>query len=214
MLNIYIILGVLTAYLLGSIPSAVWIGRIFYNTDVREKGSHNAGATNVIRVLGLKAGIPVLVLDCFKGWLAVKAATFFGQDLSSEFLLLMQIVMGAAAVIGHLFPVLAGFRGGKGIATLLGIGIALYPLSVLFVLAIFIIIFLVSGYVSLASIIAAVSFPLLVIFVDIVAYELPLQILSVAVGIFVPVTHHKNIVRLVKGKESRFHLRKKPQGEH
>jgi len=203
------IAGILTAYLIGSIPSAVWVGKAFYGIDVRTQGSGNAGATNTIRVLGTKAGVPVLLIDVLKGWLAIYLTRYFIPDFFSESQITIYRIAAAAAVVsGHVFPVLAQFRGGKGIATLLGVGIALYPLAVLVVLVIFHIVLIATKYVSLASITGAISFPIIVIFVFNPG-SLPLIILSVLVGIFVPITHRKNIVRLIKRTESKFSLKKK-----
>ena len=115
------ILFLLLAYMIGAFPSAVWLGRTFYNTDVREYGSGNAGATNTFRTLGPKAGIPVLLMDILKGWIAVNLV-YFVMDNQFE----LKLAFGIAAVIGHLFPIYTGFRGGKGIATMLGFMIGIY----------------------------------------------------------------------------------------
>jgi len=207
---IWIITAIILAYLIGSIPTSVWIGRIFYDVDVRTKGSGNAGATNTIRVLGLKAGIPVLLFDIFKGWLTVFIAHFFYTETGSfPDLIDLKIMLAVSAVIGHVFPVYVGFKGGKGIATLLGIGLALYPLAALITLGIFIIVFAFTGYVSLGSIIASFTFP----FTDILILGnneyISLMILAVAVAIFGPITHRNNIKRLLKGEESKFTFKKK-----
>jgi glycerol-3-phosphate acyltransferase PlsY len=129
-----IISFVLLAYLTGAFPSAVWVGKTFYNTDVREYGSGNAGATNTFRVLGKGAGIPVLLMDIFKGWLSVSYVNFISNadTLSPELFFENQLAFGIAAVIGHLFPIYTGFRGGKGIATMFGLLIGLQPLAALF----------------------------------------------------------------------------------
>jgi glycerol-3-phosphate acyltransferase PlsY len=201
----YLILALLLAYLIGSIPTSVWIGRIFYHVDVRTKGSGNAGATNTIRVLGFRAGIPVLVFDVFKGWLAVYIANFFWTNTRQfpDFIDL-KILLAIAAVIGHVLPVYVGFKGGKGISTLLGVGIALYPLSAIIAVIIFAITLIFTGYVSLSSIIASVTFPVVEIFILGHHQFISLIILAIAVAIFVPVTHRKNIKRLIKGEESKF----------
>ncbi len=202
--------GVLLAYLLGSIPTSVWVGKILYKTDVRDHGSGNAGATNTIRVLGPKAGIPVLLFDAFKGWLAVFIAPVFAQGSNLDFTVNYQIITAAAVVLGHIFPVFAGFRGGKGVATLLGVGIALYNPEVWLILGWFILIFLSTRYVSLGSITGAILFPVVVWIAPFGGNPvLTLKILAVAVAVFIPLTHRKNIQRLLQGKESRFHLRKK-----
>lgn len=204
-----LILSVVLAYLIGSIPTSVWIGKIFYKVDVREMGSGNAGATNTIRLLGWKAGVPVLVFDVFKGWLAVYISQYLLPESIPEVTnVYYRIIIAVAAVLGHVFPIYAGFRGGKGIATLLGIGIALYPESILIVLAIFAGVLIFTGYVSLSSIIASICFPFIVVFFS-DENHLALNLLAVFVAVFVPLTHHKNIKRLIQGKENRFSILKK-----
>ncbi len=208
MMYIYIISAVILAYLLGSIPFAVWIGLLFFKKDIRKEGSGNAGTTNVIRVLGWKTGIPVFLLDVMKGWLAINITMFFPDlALTGDYIYYLGGILAVAVVMGHIFPVFAGFRGGKGIATLLGVGIALYPFSGLAALGVFFIVFFLSGYVSLSSISACISFPVISFFLF-GNTELPLIILSVAVAIFVPLTHTKNIRRLLSGTESRFLYRR------
>ena len=209
---LYIILMATAAYLIGSIPSAIWIGRWFYKVDVREHGSGNAGATNVIRVLGYKAGIPVLLFDVFKGWLAVQVAFIFPHVLPSpDAMTYLKIGLAAAAVLGHVFPVYEGFRGGKGVGTLAGVGIALYPLALLIVLGVFILILVLTRYVSLSSILAGISFPFAVIFIT-GEHHPGLVILSILVAIFIPLTHIPNLKRLFRGEENKFQFRKKNPG--
>ncbi len=205
----YFSLEVLLAYFIGSIPSAVWVGKLFYGTDVRQYGSGNAGATNVIRVLGYKAGIPVLLFDIFKGWAAVQVIFLFPhQGLSHDFITYVRICMAFAAVLGHVFPVFAGFKGGKGVGTLTGAAIALYPLALLIVLILFICILALTRYVSLASIFCGILFPFVVIFIT--GQRHPgLIILSVIVAVFIPLTHIKNIKRLIGGTENKFDFRRK-----
>ncbi len=206
---VYIILEILAAYLLGSIPTAVWVGRMLYGIDIRQHGSGNAGATNVIRVLGYKAGIPVLLVDVFKGWLAVELAVWLpihGQ--SSEMLTYICIGMALAAVLGHVFPVYAGFKGGKGVGTVAGAGLALFPLAILLVLAVFIVVLVATHFVSLSSIIASLAFPLVVWFVLGVRHP-GLVGLSLLIAVFIPVTHSKNIKRLLSGEERKFDFRRK-----
>jgi len=209
MVILYFVLVVLCAYLVGAIPSAVWVGKLFYKIDVREYGSGNAGATNVIRVLGYKAGIPVLIFDVFKGWLAVQLVFLVPQSfLSQEAVLYLRIVLAIAAVVGHVFPVYVGFKGGKGVGTLAGVGIALFPIALLVVLVIFILMLILTRYVSVSSILAGVSFPFIVIFLT---HEprLPLIILAIIVAIFIPLTHLKNIKRLIHGEENKFDFSRK-----
>lgn len=199
-----IAITILLAYLLGSIPTSVWVGKIFFKVDVREHGSKNAGATNAIRVFGWKAGLPVFLFDVFKGWLAVMLSEFFlSHQLNNDQLVFLKIGLAAAVVLGHVFPMFAGFRGGKGVATLLGVGMAIYPLTVWVVLLIFVVILLVTGYVSLGSLTGAILFP----FIDIFIFKqdnIWLIGLSVLVAMFIPVTHRNNIKRLLKGTESKF----------
>tara|TARA_B100000482_G_C12493619_1_gene253703 strand:- start:69 stop:707 length:639 start_codon:yes stop_codon:yes gene_type:complete len=196
------------AYLIGSFPSAVFIGKIFYNKDVREYGSGNAGATNTFRVLGFKAGVPVLFLDIFKGWAAVNLMFFIGELnfnlLFPEKFVEIQIAFGIAAVIGHLFPIYTGFRGGKGIATLLGFLFALNSLAALLCLFGFLICLLITKYVSLSSIVASFIFPI-VIYInnDAISSTKSLLVFSIFVPILALITHQKNIERLFRGEENK-----------
>ncbi|HPT13718.1 MAG TPA: glycerol-3-phosphate 1-O-acyltransferase PlsY [Bacteroidales bacterium] len=210
MTNFYpVISGAIIAYLIGSFSASVWVGRAFYSVDVRNEGSHNAGATNTIRVLGLKVGIIVLLLDALKGWGAAVLATLFASGIySGNQLVHYQIALGVLAVIGHVFPVFTGFRGGKGVATLVGVVIALFPQTFWIILAWFIIVFALSGFVSLASITSALLFPLISIFLF-HEKSLALIVLSILIAVFIPVTHHKNIRRLLKGEEKKLKLWKK-----
>src|ERR1700752_2316055 len=140
MITIYSIAALILAYLCGSIPTAVWIGLAFYNIDVREFGSGNAGATNTFRVLGKKAGIPVLIIDILKGFGAVCLAFFGNYATGTEEFINFQIALGISSLLGHIFPVLAGFRGGKGVATLLGIVLAVQPGAASLALIVFLIV--------------------------------------------------------------------------
>lgn len=203
-----ILITILLAYILGSIPSSVWIGKIFFDVDVREHGSGNAGTTNTIRTLGYKAGVPVFIIDALKGWFAVfMSKVIFGYFPEIEMPDYVQVVAAAAVVIGHIFPVFAGFRGGKGVATLLGVGFGLIPIPALIALGIFTIVLLCFGYVSLASITATVTLPIVTYFF-VMPDNLILFLLSIAVAIFVPITHRENIKRLLNGTENKF-LKKK-----
>jgi acyl phosphate:glycerol-3-phosphate acyltransferase len=213
-MNILLILiEVILAYLIGSIPTAVWVGKIFYKTDVREHGSGNAGATNVIRVLGYKAGIPVLLFDVFKGWFAVQLVSIFPNEfLSPETLTYIRIALAVAVFSGHVFPIFAGFKGGKGVGTLAGVGIALFPVALLIVLGIFIVILTLTRYVSLSSLLGGLSFPFIVVFLC--GETNPgLIVLSILVAILIPLTHIKNIRRLLKGEENKFQFRRTKKSE-
>ena len=210
MITTEIILFALLAYLTGAFPSAVWVGKTFYNTDVREYGSGNAGATNTFRVLGKGAGIPVLFMDVFKGWLSVSYVNFISNAdaLSPELFFENQLAFGIAAVIGHLFPIYTGFRGGKGIATMLGLLIGLQPLAALFSFIVFVVVFLISKYVSLGSIIASFSFSIFVILV-LGSINPSLNLFAIFVPILSLITHQKNIERLVRGEETKIKFGKK-----
>lgn len=205
---------ILGAYLLGAIPTSIWIGKRFYNLDIREHGSGNAGATNTIRVLGWKPGIPVLLFDIFKGWLAVNLiylTRFYPPD--SAAFVNFQILLGVAATLGHIFPVYAQFRGGKGVSTLVGIVLAIDPLSTAICFAVFVLVLVLTKYVSLGSLIAGITFPILVIVVFKTTTP-SLIIFSLAVAILLVFTHRKNIIRLLKGEENRadfIRIRKKKQ---
>lgn len=207
-------LGLLAAYFLGSIPSAVWIGKSFYGVDVREKGSKNAGTTNTIRVLGLLPGLFVLGIDVFKGWLAVYLAKFFGSSLAEmnhDYLVYYQLVIGIFAVIGHALPIFARFKGGKGVATMLGVVIGLFDKIIPLVLAVFVIVFILTHYISVSSMSAAVSFP---VFYSTCSIWLHYNIntvqlcFSVVVALFILWTHRKNIKRLIHHEEPKFKFKK------
>jgi glycerol-3-phosphate acyltransferase PlsY len=201
---IYIAVILFLAYLLGSIPFSIWIGILYFKKDIRREGSGNAGTTNTFRVLGWKAGIPVLLMDAFKGWLAVNLVYVLPHStVKMEYFYYLASAQAVAVVLGHVYPLFAGFKGGKGVATLLGVGLALYPLSGPIAFGVFIITFLLSGYVSLASIIACLAFPFISFYI-VGNTEMPMVMLSSAVAIFVPLTHLRNIRRLLSGKESRF----------
>lgn len=198
-----IIAACISAYLLGSVPSAVWIGKAFHKIDVREHGSGNAGATNTIRVLGWKTGIPVLLIDLAKGWTATMLPVFFNiAPQGSIALVNMQIAAGLIAILGHVFPLFAGFRGGKGVATVFGALLAIHPLLTISCIGIFLLVFLATGIVSVASMIAGLGFPVMLIFfygTDSILF----RIFSVFVAIALLVTHRKNIGRLMRGEEKR-----------
>ena len=198
------VLALILSYLAGSIPSAVWAGRIFHGIDIREHGSGNAGATNTIRVLGWKTGVPVLVFDLAKGWLAASLPVFLNAaTAASQQMTALQIACGVAAIIGHVFPVFAGFHGGKGVATTFGVLLALYPLLTLSCAGIFLVVLLISNYVSLSSMAAGIMFPILLMTV----FHTPsllLKIFSVVIAIALVITHRKNIGRLVRGEEKKF----------
>ncbi len=196
-------------YVLGSIPTAVWLGKIKYNIDVREHGSNNAGATNTFRVLGKKAGIVVLLVDISKGALAVLLPFFiFQYSWNDDTLIHLKIIAGVSAVLGHIFPIFAGFNGGKGVATSLGIIIGLQPLSALVCLGIFLIVFIAFNYVSLGAIVTSIAFPFVVEFVFENSNSV-LRYFTIILSIAVIASHHRNIKRLLAGNENKMNLFKK-----
>lgn len=209
MINFENISALIIAYLIGSIPSAVWVGKTFYGIDVREYGSGNAGATNTFRVLGKRAGIPVLIMDIAKGYLAVQLAYIWGQYLpNTQQIVNFKLALGISALIGHIFPVYVGFRGGKGVATLLGVLTAIHPQAALICAIVFVVMFVSTNYVSLSSMTAAIAYPFIVMLVF--KETIPtVNIFAMAIAILVLITHQKNIERLIKGTESKVSLLKK-----
>lgn len=197
----------LLAYLIGSIPSAVWIGKVFHSTDVREHGSKNAGATNTFRVLGKKAGIIVLLMDISKGFIAVFLPKIL-LNSNLEDLVLIQLMAGACVFIGHLFPIFAQFRGGKGVASSLGIIAGIHPQAAMICLVLFLIVFFASSFVSLGAIVAAFFFPLnvCIIFNESSIY---VKLFSVIIAAAVILMHRKNINRIIQGQENKMNLFKK-----
>ena len=203
-LNVYNILALIIAYLLGSIPSAVWVGKLFFGVDVREHGSKNAGATNTFRVLGKKAGFPVLIMDIFKGWGAVTLLSYFcAFDPGTNQYVNFQLAIGMAAVFGHIYPIYVRFKGGKGVATLLGIIIAIHPEAAGIAFGVFLITFLISKYVSLGAIMAAIVFPFIVIFIFKSQDTPSLIYFSIVMSLLVIYTHRANIDRLLKKEENK-----------
>jgi len=205
-----ILLALLAAYLLGSIPTALWVGRAFFNlADIREHGSGNAGATNTFRVLGKKAGTFVLLVDAFKGF---AAAYFLPNLLLSQGLIApanlfyFRLACGVLAVVGHIYPVLASFRGGKGVATILGMMLAVAPATVGVALLVFLVVLGTTRYVSLSSMSAGVAFA----FLQLLPAFRPVNDLQVWFGFLLAAmliyTHRANIGRLRAGTESRVPL--------
>lgn len=200
------------AYLLGSIPSAVWIGKRFYGIDVREHGSHNAGATNTLRVLGRRAAFAVFAIDFAKGFAAVILSHLSGYENGSDALFNLKIALVAGAVLGHIFPIFAHFRGGKGVATLAGAVLGVYPPGVLVCLVIFITVWAIWNYVSLASVTAGTAFPFVVYFIF-GERSASLIVFSCVIALLLIFTHRKNIRRLIARTESRTYLWRKKKEE-
>ncbi len=205
MLTLDNILGLLLAYVVGSIPSAVWVGKTFYGIDVREYGSGNAGATNTFRVLGKRPGTAVLIMDVLKGFLAVKVAYIIGDypPESPEFID-FELALAVCGLMGHIFPLFAGFRGGKGVATMLGILIGVHPPAASVCAGVFLVCFLTCRYVSLSSMIAGVTFPIVIMVFF--SSNSSINIFSLAVAIMILATHQRNIERLLAGEESKVNL--------
>lgn len=201
----------LIAYLLGSIPTAVWIGKSWYGLDVREHGSKNAGATNTFRVLGKKPGIVVLLIDVAKGAIAAALPVLLSSitpGIPKDPLIQIQIVASICAVTGHVFPLFAQFKGGKGVATSLGVIIGLHPAAALIAFGVFLIVFVISKFVSLGAITAALCFPLIIRFV-LKEDSVWLIGFSVILSLLVILAHRRNIQRLLKGEENKMNLFKK-----
>lgn len=202
------------AYVMGSIPSAVWIGKRYYGVDIREHGSKNAGTTNMLRVLGKRAAIPVFILDFFKGFLAVTLVGMlrYDADISSAWLINLKILGVFAAMIGHIFPIFANFRGGKGVATLVGAVTGIYPSIVFVCFAVWLLVFIFSNYVSLASITAGCCFPALVLFHSTTEWSryndisITFIVFSFAIAGVLLWSHRKNIERLKNGTESKIYI--------
>ena len=211
-MNILLIcLAVVGGYILGSISTAVWAGKLFHGIDVREHGSGNAGATNVIRVLGWKTGIPVMLIDVAKGWLAALLPVLLNlADKGSNTLISIQILTGAAAILGHLFPIFTGFRGGKGVGTTVGILLALQPLLTLSCLVVFLTVFIITGIVSVSSMSFGLAFPLF-LFTLFPTPSMVFRIFSIFIAVALIVTHRENIGRLLRGEEKKLFGKKKTE---
>ena len=207
------------AYLFGSLPSAVWIGKRYYGIDIREHGSKNAGTTNMLRVLGRRAAFPVFVLDFFKGFVAVSLFSImrYDADISQAWLINLKILGVFAAVLGHIFPIFANFKGGKGVATLVGAVTGIYPQIVFLSFAVWVLVFLFSHYVSLASMTAGCSFPLFVVIYSssewsrIGDVSFTFILFSFAMAFLLLWSHRKNIERLKAGTESKIYIWYKPE---
>ena len=208
--DFYNVLAVLIAYLIGSVPSAIWVSKWFFGVDVRDYGSNNAGATNTFRVIGKFAGFTVLFFDILKGWVSVKLLTMYVTLYTpdSDAFMNMQLVIGITAVLGHVFPVYEQFQGGKGVATLMGIILAINFPAAIGCVVIFLLIFLFTKYVSLGAITAAFFFPVITIFI--IKAESPALIyFSIFISILVITTHKKNIERLLNREESKMVIKLK-----
>ena len=202
------VLLILIAYVLGSIPNALWVGKTFKNIDVREHGSKNTGSTNAARVLGAKLGIFTLILDILKGALPTYLGIVLGANLLTRITGIDKldiIVIGMAAILGHTFSLFLKFKGGKAVATTLGVFLVLVPYAILILLVVFFVIFGLTKYVSLASIVSAVALP---ITVYLTTRHIPLTILGIIIRLLVIIRHKENIKRLINGTESKLSFSK------
>jgi glycerol-3-phosphate acyltransferase PlsY len=194
---------VFLAYSLGSIPTALWVGRSQFNIDIRDYGSGNSGATNTFRVMGPRWGTFVMMVDLLKGLLAVKLAYLLPYYVDNDFARTnFQIGLGLSAVLGHIFPIWAEFRGGKGVATLFGLVLGISPWTALGCIGVFLLVLYLTRFVSLSSILASLAFPVFILVVFNVENH-TYRIFAVTVALLVILTHQKNIGRLIRGVESK-----------
>ncbi len=191
------------AYLIGSIPTAVWVSNRYFGFDIREYGSGNAGATNTYRVLGPKWGTTVLLIDMLKGMAAVQLAWLLPEYIDSEWRMdNLQTCLGLASVLGHIFPIWAEFKGGKGVATLFGMILGISPWTAVSCVGIFLLVLYLTRFVSLSSILASIAFPIFILVVFNV--ENPVyRVFAISVALLVLLTHQKNIGRLLRGDETK-----------
>jgi len=197
------LLLIVLAYLIGSIPTSVWVSEYFFDIDIRDYGSGNPGATNTYRVLGPKWGTIVMIVDMVKGIAAVKLALLLPYYADNPTALLnLQIGLGLGAVLGHVFPIWADFRGGKGVATLFGLVLGISPWTALCCVGVFILVLYLTRFVSLSSILASIAFPVFILLIFNVDND-TYRIFAIAVALMVLLTHQKNIGRLLRGSESK-----------
>ncbi|MDD2564661.1 MAG: glycerol-3-phosphate 1-O-acyltransferase PlsY [Salinivirgaceae bacterium] len=199
------LIAVVLAYVIGSIPTAVWIGRRYYNTDIREHGSGNAGATNTFRVLGVKAGIIVLVIDVLKGFCAVIFSYLIAKQIGVHEEDLLRIIAGLSAVMGHIYPLFADFRGGKGVATIMGAVLGINPIASIVAIIVFLSVLIIFKYVSLGSVLGGLTFPITV-FVFQPEANIYMQLFSIFVTVMLILNHFSNIKRLWDRTENKTYL--------
>lgn len=202
---------VVLSYLVGSFPTSIIFGKIFKGIDIRNYGSGNAGGTNAFRVMGWKIGISVMLIDVAKGLIATVLISQIRIDPISMAPVYLQIIAGFSAVIGHIWTIFAGFRGGKGVGTAAGMLIGLYPIAFIFVFIVFLLVLVTTRYVSVSSMTAAASLPLFLLILDYFgrAYKPQLMVLSLIIVLLIIFTHRSNIKRLFAGNENRVRFGKK-----
>jgi glycerol-3-phosphate acyltransferase PlsY len=197
------ILLLILAYLIGSIPTSVWVSKSVFGFDIREYGSGNAGATNAYRLLGSKWGTIVMIADMLKAIVAVKLAFFLPDSFEYElYLINMQVGLGLSAVLGHIYPIWVKFKGGKGVASLFGMVLGIQPNVALCCVGVFILVLFLTRWVSLSSILAGIAFPIFILAVFNEPEHL-YRIFAVIVGLLILFTHQKNIIRILRGNESK-----------
>ena len=203
------IILIIVAYILGSVPNALWIGKVFKGIDIREHGSKNTGSTNAARVLGAKLGILTLILDISKGAIPVALSLFMKADLLENITGISNldfIMIGIFAIVGHSFSIFMKFKGGKAVATTVGVFTVLVPKALLLAVVVFFVIFALTRYVSVSSITAAISLPIFIFFLY---GDIPYTVFGGIITILIIVKHKSNIQRLLNGTESRFTINKK-----
>ena len=204
---ILILLGMILSYIFGSFPTSILTGKFLKKIDIRDYGSGNAGATNVYRVLGWKAGLFVILVDILKGWIPTYFFAFYFSINFSIDLGILKIIYGFCSVLGHSYTIFANFKGGKGIGTLLGMLIALFPIAIPLCMGVFIISLILTGYVSIGSILSSIFLPIFLLILPLLGVNPPdfsLIIFSLLVPFFIIFTHRSNISRLRKGNENQF----------
>jgi len=197
------LLLIVLAYLIGSIPTSVWVSKRFFGIDIRDYGSGNAGATNTYRVLGAKWGTIVMIIDIIKGIVATSLYLLLPYYMTDELARTnFMIGLGLASVVGHIFPVWANFKGGKGVATLFGMAIAIQPEVALSCVGVFLLVFYLTRFVSLSSILSGVAFAIFILYIfD--EHEILYRAFAIAVALMIILTHQKNINRILNGTESK-----------
>ena len=197
------VLLIVIAYCIGSIPTAIWLSKAFFGIDIRDYGSGNAGATNTFRVLGSRWGTAVMIVDVLKGVAATSLYILLPYYMTSEWdRTNFMVGLGLAAVLGHIFPIWAEFRGGKGVATLFGMIIAIQPLVAICCVGVFLLVLYLTRFVSLSSILASIAFAVFILFIF--NEKEPLyRAFAIVVALMVVLTHQKNITRLLRGNESK-----------
>lgn len=214
---------IVLSYLLGSIPTSIWVGKLFKSVDIREHGSGNAGATNTFRILGWKAGVAVTLIDLAKGFTAAFYISQIGYHMGDvpdtiamwETDVFMRLIAGAAAVLGHMYPLYARFKGGKGVITAAGMLYGIEPISITLAILVFLAVMFISRYVSLGSIISCFSYPLFLLLLR-YGFDKPIDgsliVISAVVASTIIIKHHTNIRRLIQGTENRIQSFKPAKG--